>query len=151
MTSQLNAVAALMLRAGAIVVVRSTGERGVILAEPSGGMATVAVGSGTQLVHIDDLDLAEAEPTQLLERGQLGDPVEYGLRLQSLYLRHAYRFDPMSGLSNARIEPQPHQVFAAWRVNQKIQPRMILADEVGLGKTIEAGLIIKELRARGPG
>ena len=36
----------------------------------------------------------------------------------------------------------------AHRVTQKLQPRMILADEVGLGKTIEAGLIIKELRAR---
>jgi SNF2-related domain len=71
------------------------------------------------------------------------------LRLQSLYLRHSYRYDPLTGLSSAGIEPQLHQVFVAHRVTQKLEPRMILADEVGLGKTIEAGLIIKELRARG--
>jgi superfamily II DNA or RNA helicase len=70
------------------------------------------------------------------------------LRLQSLYLKHAYQYDPLTGLSSARIEPQLHQVYVAHRVARKLQPRMILADEVGLGKTIEAGLIIKELRAR---
>lgn len=134
---------------GTIVVIRSTGERGVVLRAPVDSMVSVAIGSGAHQVHADDLDLAEPEPTQLLQNGQLGDSAAYALRLQSLYLQHAYRFDPMSGLSNARIEPQPHQVFVAWAVNQKIQPRMILADEVGLGKTIEAGLIIKELRARG--
>ena len=83
-----------------------------------------------------------------LPTGELGHLEPYGLRLQSLYLKHAYRYDPLTGLSSARIEPQLHQVFVAHRVTQKLQPRMILADEVGLGKTIEAGLIIKELRAR---
>jgi SNF2 family DNA or RNA helicase len=52
------------------------------------------------------------------------------------------------GLSNARVDPQLHQVSVALRALEKPKPRLILADEVGLGKTIEAGLILKELRAR---
>ena len=84
-----------------------------------------------------------------LLQGQIGRAKPYGLRLQALYLKHAYRFDPCAGLSNARIEPALHQIYVAHRVVSKLRPRMILADEVGLGKTIEAGLVIKELRARG--
>jgi superfamily II DNA or RNA helicase len=135
--------------AGAVVVVAATGEHGVVLRTMSAEMVDVALPGGVRLIHADDLRLSEPEPGQLLLDGRFGDPASYGLRLQSLYLQHAYRFDPLTGLSNARIEPQYHQVFVAWRVSQKLQPRMILADEVGLGKTIEAGLVVKELRARG--
>src|SRR3546814_12842974 len=81
--------------------------------------------------------------------GELGDTEAFALRLQSLYLRHAYRFDDRAGLSNARIEPNLHQIYIAHLVTNKVQPRMILAAEVGLGQTIEAGLTPKEVGARG--
>ena len=84
----------------------------------------------------------------MLSDGRFSTDQDYVLRLQAAYLQHAYKYDPLSGLSNARIEPKLHQVFVAHRVTHKLIPRLILADEVGLGKTIEAGLIIKELRAR---
>jgi SNF2 family DNA or RNA helicase len=42
----------------------------------------------------------------------------------------------------------PHQVGVAARVLDKVRPHMLLTDEVGLGKTIEAGLVIKGLLAR---
>lgn len=101
------------------------------------------------MIYKGALESAEKKtPTELLKEGQLSDSKAYGLRLQSAYLRHAYRYDPMSGLSNARVEPKLHQVFATHRVTSKLFPRIILADEVGLGKTIEAGLVMKELRAR---
>lgn len=74
---------------------------------------------------------------------------EYALRLQANYLAHAYKFDPISGLSSARVELMPHQVFLAHRIGRKPRARMILSDEVGLGKTIEAGLVMKEQIARG--
>ncbi|MGH2928573.1 MAG: ATP-dependent helicase, partial [Solirubrobacteraceae bacterium] len=48
-----------------------------------------------------------------------------------------------------RFEPFAHQLDAAARVLRHMQGRAILADEVGLGKTIEAGLILSELRLRG--
>jgi SNF2 family DNA or RNA helicase len=134
---------------GQAVLIRASGETGVVIRDRNDEMVDVSLHNGVRLVHVADLELASLEPDRLLLEGSFGAAEPYGLRLQSLYLQHAYRFDPLSGLSNARIEPQFHQVFVAWRVNQKLAPRMILADEVGLGKTIEAGMIMKELRARG--
>jgi superfamily II DNA or RNA helicase/DNA-binding PadR family transcriptional regulator len=126
----------------------ATGEDGVVLSAGDGALVHVAFASGTVWVDPEDLEKLPAGPAERLAVGDFGHAEPYGLRLQSLYLKHAYRYDPLTGLSSARIEPQLHQVFVAHRVAQKLQPRMILADEVGLGKTIEAGLIVKELRAR---
>ena len=126
----------------------ATGEDGVVLSAGDGALVQVAFASGTVWIHPEELEKLPEGPAERLAAGDLGHAEPYGLRLQSLYLKHAYRYDPLTGLSSARIEPQLHQVFVAHRVAQKLQPRMILADEVGLGKTIEAGLIIKELRAR---
>ena len=52
-------------------------------------------------------------------------------------------------LSNARTEILPHQIFAAHRVVSNARRRFLLADEVGLGKTIEAGMIWQALMQRG--
>ena len=126
----------------------ATGEDGVVLSAGDGALVQVAFASGTVWIHPEELEKLPEGPAERLAAGDLGHAEPYGLRLQSLYLKHAYRYDPLTGLSSARIEPQLHQVFVAHRVTQKLQPRMILADEVGLGKTIKAGLIVKELRAR---
>jgi SNF2 family DNA or RNA helicase len=125
-----------------------TGEEGVVLSAGDGALVQVAFPAGTVWIHPEELGKLPKDPAERLAAGELGHMEPYALRLQALYLKHAYRYDPLTGLSSARIEPQLHQVFVAHRVTQKLQPRMILADEVGLGKTIEAGLIIKELRAR---
>jgi hypothetical protein len=127
---------------------RTSSEAGVVV-RLSGELCEVALPSGRVLVHQDELEPLPSDPAALLAAGELGRGLPFALRLQALYLQHAYRYDPLSGLSNARIEPTLHQVYIAHLLTQKLQPRMILADEVGLGKTIEAGLVIKELRARG--
>ena len=133
---------------GDVVLLKATGEMGVVVA-PNGNFVKVKFVNGAKVVSARALEPAENKtPIELLEEGKLSDSRAYGLRLQAAYLQHAYQYDPMSGLSNARVEPKLHQVFAAHRVTGKLLPRMILADEVGLGKTIEAGLILKELRAR---
>jgi SNF2 family DNA or RNA helicase len=75
-------------------------------------------------------------------------PYDGWLRRERYRLLDAYRNDSALGLSNSRVELQRYQVSVALRALEKSQPRLILADEVGLGKTIEAGLILKELRAR---
>jgi SNF2 family DNA or RNA helicase len=58
-------------------------------------------------------------------------------------------FETFVSLPRLRFEPFPHQLQAASRVLRGLRGRAILADEVGLGKTIEAGLIASELRLRG--
>ncbi len=108
----------------------------------------VAFSTGSEYLDVSAIELLPPEPEEALRDSDLGHTKLYGLRIQALYLRHAYRYDALAGLSNARIEPAFHQVMVALRVLSKSRPRMILADEVGLGKTIEAGLILKELRAR---
>lgn len=122
---------------------------GVILALEGADLAFVAFSDGRELMHTADIEIVITDPTASLVAGTVGEVEPFLLRLRAWLLRHAYRYDLRSGLSNARIEPAAHQVFVAHRVAHKFRPRMILADEVGLGKTIEAGLIVKELLARG--
>lgn len=69
-----------------------------------------------------------------------------------VYLAHRIRlshsYDKLSSLSNSRTRLLPHQIEATHRVCSALRPRFLLADEVGLGKTIEAGLVMKELMLR---
>jgi SNF2 family DNA or RNA helicase len=96
-----------------------------------------------------ELELEEnnSQLSRLL-RGESDPFIDYEIRLRALELQTAYGNHSYASLSNARLEPKPYQIFVAHRVVEQLFPRFILADEVGLGKTIEAGMIIKELRAR---
>ena len=58
-------------------------------------------------------------------------------------------FETFMCLPRLRFEPFPYQLESAARVLRQMQGRAILADEVGLGKTIEAGVVLSELRLRG--
>ncbi len=68
--------------------------------------------------------------------------------LDAFRVRLSHSFDHLSSLSNSRTRLLAHQIEAAHTVVNAIRPRFLIADEVGLGKTIEAGLIIKELMFR---
>jgi superfamily II DNA or RNA helicase len=70
----------------------------------------------------------------------------YFTRLWALMQRY-YR-DPLAVFSSSRTMLLPHQVEAALKVVSASRPRFLIADEVGLGKTIEAGLILKELKLK---
>ncbi len=72
-------------------------------------------------------------------------PGEFSLSLSSLELKYTHIFDKLSSLSNSRTRLLPHQIESTYIVVNSLKPRFILADEVGLGKTIEAALIMKEL------
>jgi superfamily II DNA or RNA helicase len=70
---------------------------------------------------------------------------EMHLSLKAMELKLTHAFDKLSSLSNSRTRLLPHQIESTYIVVNSLKPRFILADEVGLGKTIEAALIMKEL------
>jgi ATP-dependent helicase HepA len=68
------------------------------------------------------------------------------------YLSRATAYQRITALASASVELHPHQVEAARRVLEDVSQRYLLADEVGLGKTIEAGIVIRQhLLDRSPG
>ena len=72
------------------------------------------------------------------------------LGLQAYSLGIAYEFDPYFGLSTTRVDPLPHQLEAVYDYLLRLaRVRFLLADDAGAGKTIMAGLLIRELKLRG--
>src|SRR5436309_14642829 len=79
-----------------------------------------------------------------------GDPGRLKLGLQAYALGIAWEYDPYFGLSMSRVDPLPHQLEAVYDHLLKLaRVRFLLADDAGAGKTIMAGLLIRELKLRG--
>ncbi len=75
---------------------------------------------------------------------------KYDLATDALMFKHAYLYDPLFSLSTTRIDALPHQIEAVYdKILPAHEQRFLLADDPGLGKTIMAGMVIKELHARG--
>lgn len=95
-------------------------------------------------VLLDDRLRLNRPQDKLLSRRIDGD-AWFGLRYRS-WLQAAARWrSPVIGLQGPRIDPIPHQLYIAAEVTARPSIRVLLADEVGLGKTIEAGLILHRL------
>jgi SNF2 family DNA or RNA helicase len=79
-----------------------------------------------------------------------GDGRLLRLGIQAYSLGIAWEFDPYFGLSISRVDPLPHQLEAVYDYLLKLaRVRFLLADDAGAGKTIMAGLLIRELELRG--
>ncbi len=79
-----------------------------------------------------------------------GDGALFRLVSEAQRIRLAHLFDPVLAVHTSNIEPLPHQITAVYEAMLPRQPlRFLLADDPGAGKTIMAGLLIKELIARG--
>jgi len=79
-----------------------------------------------------------------------GDADLLRLGLQAYSLGIAHEFDPYFGLSISRVDPLPHQLEAVYDYMLKLaRVQFLLADDAGAGKTIMAGLLIRELKLRG--
>ncbi len=85
---------------------------------------------------------------QLLLEQQFSSIEAFRLRTWARFLECTYSSTDIKCITNSRLELLPHQVYVAHRLISNFRPRFILADEVGLGKTIEAGIVVKELIAR---
>src|SRR5512132_3350254 len=79
-----------------------------------------------------------------------GDGETFRIASEAQRIRLAHLFDPYLAVHSSLIEPLPHQITAVYGEMLPRQPlRFLLADDPGAGKTIMAGVLIKELIARG--
>ena len=107
-------------------------------------------GGGRELVESELAEgLSPSLPEQRLRAGRVDPPTAFDLRIEALRRRAEMRRAPTRGLVGGRIALLPHQLYIAEEVSSRRAPRVLLADEVGLGKTIEAGLILHRLLQTG--
>lgn len=85
-----------------------------------------------------------SKPQERLFAGQIDRHGLFKLRVETLEHRHRIEKSPAYGLFGTRIQLLPHQLYIAAEVASRPTPRALLADEVGLGKTIEAGMILHQ-------
>ena len=97
-------------------------------------------------VHEIDLDsfVKFSHPQDRLFAGQIDKNRSFQLRVETLAQQSRLQQSPVYGLLGPRVQLLPHQLYIASQVAQRHAPRVLLADEVGLGKTIEAGLILHQ-------
>lgn len=78
-----------------------------------------------------------------------GDPDEFRLAAEALRIKYAALYDPMAAVNSSDVDPLPHQIRAVYEeLLPRIPLRFLLADDPGAGKTIMAGLYLKELILR---
>jgi superfamily II DNA or RNA helicase len=135
--------------------------RGPVFSEPVKVISVKAVGTSLKIIgrgvvtgkthdpilSAKQIELLQVSPPQGLFDG---DGLKFKLGVEALRIGLAYEYDPYFSLSIARVDPLPHQLEAVYDYFLKL-PRIkfLLADDPGAGKTVMAGLLIKELKIRG--
>jgi ATP-dependent helicase HepA len=143
-----DAIQPLEIPVGARVVLAGSGEVATVAAFPEPGRARLSDGR-----LVDELKLWPVRTGEsLVERLAMGevDPLEpFSLRLDSLYLAGIREADGLGSFLGGRIRLFPHQLHVAESATRADPVRWLLADEVGLGKTVEACLILNHLLRTG--
>ena len=136
---------------------RSTGEDVAVLNPVAGAMPVwrcrIYPQSGSPMMsNVAEEDLRPLPITDPIERFQIGDigsMKKYRLQEVTRWYRVQHLHDDLVSLGQVQVDIKPHQVSVVHKVISDYPHRFLLCDEVGLGKTIEAGMALKELRARG--
>jgi ATP-dependent helicase HepA len=130
-------------RDGAALVVESVAEEAGVL---------IYVGQGRRVREDAISDVTSVSlPQERLMAGQVDPGEVFDLRYQALQAQWQFRRSDVRGFLGGRLELIPHQFYILQEVASRQIPRVLLADEVGLGKTIEACLILQRLLIVGQG
>lgn len=100
---------------------------------------------GTQAILQEgqlDNSIQLSRPLDRLLSGQIDQDKWFELRYETLHHLNQYAHSELRGISGGRTSLIPHQLYIAYEVSNRYAPRVLLADEVGLGKTIEAGMLL---------
>jgi len=81
--------------------------------------------------------------------GDIDTPEMFALRRETHWLNYKRKISPVHGFVGGKIDLIPHQLYIAHEVSSRYAPRVLLSDQVGLGKTIEACLILHRLLLSG--
>lgn len=90
----------------------------------------------------------ESQAIKAFEGGFATSPEAFELRTKARHIEKLQRSSPVAGFVGAKLNPLAHQLYVASELSSRERVRAVLADEVGLGKTIEAGLVFARLRAQ---
>lgn len=125
----------------------------VVLTQPIGANLKVGgQGLRTKQYHERILSPEQIQALKVIpaEAPFNGDARRFRLGIEAARLGLAYEYDPYFSLSIARVDPLPHQLEAVYHYILPLpRVRFLLADDAGAGKTIMAGLLLKELKLRG--
>ncbi len=133
----------------------STGENAAVMeltASDTPAWKCFVASDGGRTVNVPEAGLrpvAITDPVDRFEAKLIGSMKQYRLQEVTRSYRILHLYDELVSLGQIGVDIKPHQVSVVHKVISNYPHRFLLCDEVGLGKTIEAGMVLKELRARG--
>lgn len=121
---------------------------GVVVEQPTNNFARIFFSGGERQVPVSSLTPSVGRSEQIVRHAAAGE--RRAKRAWLSYKAHALPLlESAAALTSAKIDLLPHQVVLTHRVATSSPRRFLIADEVGLGKTIETALILRELASRG--
>lgn len=127
-----------------VLTVRAVGESAAeVIFRDDGGIID------SRVLSEGDLDHIEIVGSDDQETNYHANPRDFMLAAEALRIKYAALYDPMAAVSSSNIEPLPHQIRAVYEhMLPQVPLRFLLADDPGAGKTIMAGLYLKEMMLR---
>ena len=135
-----------MISIGSKVRIKGKDQQGIIVSVKE-GFAEVNIENENHWKPLGELEEISDELVSRILKNDLDDGIDFILGIDAHRLLTEYRFNPYVLASSTKIQIFPHQIDEVmWGLDN---PKILIADEVGLGKTIIAALIASELKARG--